>query len=112
MILEVFLIEKLTELLDVPVYAERPTDPPGRFVVIDKTGSDRRNYLKRSTVAFQSYAESKYQALLLNESVKAAVDSLISHDEISRIDLNSDYSFPDLSFKHHRYQALYDFNHY
>ena len=102
----------LATALGLPVYQEKPEIAPDRYVLIDKTGSGKRNKLPSVTIVFQSYAESKYQASLLNEQVKTAVENLVSLDEIASIRLNSDYPFPDITTKQHRYQAVYDIKHY
>ena len=89
-----------------------PKDKPQCFVVLDKIGSSKENYLSSSTIAFQSYAESKYEAALLNEQVKEAVENMIVLDEIAGVSLNSDYNFTDTTTKEYRYQAVFDLNHY
>ena len=98
--------------LSVPVYVEKPTQKPTRYVVIDKIGSSKENHLLSSTIAFQSYAESKYEAALLNEEVKEVVENMIELDEIAGVTLNSDYNFTDTTTKEYRYQAVFDINHY
>ena len=110
--IEVTVYNYLNNALSVPVYTELPKEKPQRFVVLDKIGSSKENYLSSSTIAFQSYAESKYQAALLNEQVKLAVDSLIEIPGVSGVQINSDYKFTDTSTKEYRYQAVYDINHY
>lgn len=110
--IEVFLYEKLSEALPVPVYTEHQENDPESFVIIDKTGSSKMNHLLSSTVVFQSYAKSKHEAAELNEKVKEAVENLICFDEVSDCKLNSDYPFNDLSTKRHRYQAVFDIYHY
>ena len=102
----------LDSVLSVTVYFEQPETAPESFVLIEKTGSGRTNKLNSSTFAFQSYAGSMYAAASLNEQVKAAVDSLVSLDEIASVSLNSDYNFTDTETKRYRYQAVYDIKHY
>ena len=104
----------LNNALDVPVYMEVPKDVtlPGEFVVVEKTGSGRTNYINTATIALQSYAGSLYSASLLNESVKAAMDNIIALDDICDSQLDSDYNFTDTTTKEHRYQAVYDVTHY
>ena len=65
-----------------------------------------------STFAFQSYSTSLYNASLLNELTKQAVDSLIELDDIASVRLNTDYNFTDSTTKQYRYQAVYDIKHY
>jgi hypothetical protein len=53
-----------------------------------------------------------YEAAALNERVKEAVKGSVELDEISGVQLNSDYNFTDVSGKQYRYQALFVFTHY
>ena len=110
--IEVTVYNYLKNALSVPVYTELPKEKPQRFVVLDKIGSSKENHLSSSTIAFQSYAESKYQAALLNEQVKEAVENMIVLDEVSKVELNSDYNFTDTTTKEYRYQAVYEIYHY
>lgn len=110
--IEIIIKSFLDGQLSVPVHLEKLDIEPARYVLFEKTGSGRKNHLNSSTFAFQSYAESMYQAALLNEEVKAAVDDLITLDEIGQVSLNSDYNFTDTTTKNYRYQAVYDITHY
>lgn len=110
--IEQIVIDFLDGALDVPVDGEVPPAPPDTFVVVDKTGSGRENFILSATVAVQSYAPTKYAAAALNEQAKGAMDRLIELDEIISSRLNSDYPFPDTSTKQYRYQAVYDLQHY
>ena len=110
--IELTILNHLKTELSVPVYLEEPEAKPDRYVVFEKTSSGRANHLSSSAFAFQSYAESLYQAVLLNELTKTAVDSLIELDEIASVKLNSDYNFTDTTTKRYRYQAVYDIKHY
>lgn len=102
----------LQEQTGVPVYLEMPLDRPHRFIIAEKTGSKRSNYICSATFALQSYAESMEDAATLNEDVKVAMDSIVVLGEIARSELNSDYPYTDTSSKHYRYQAVYDLVHY
>ena len=110
--IEVTILTHMAEGLNVPVYMEKPETAPSRYVLIEKTGSDKVNRLPSSTFAFQSYAESMYEAALLNESVKTAAESLATIDEVAGVKLNSDYNFTDTTTKKYRYQAVFDISHY
>src|SRR5690554_4085662 len=110
--IEIIVFNYLSNNLSVPVYVEKPIQKPQRFVVLDKIGSSKEDYLFSSTIAFQSYAESKYQAAFLNEQVKEAVENMIVLDEIAGVSLNSDYNFTDTTTKEYRYQAVFNINHY
>lgn len=110
--IEIIILNFLKTQLSVPVYLERPDTPPPQYVYFEKTGGSRSNGLISSTFAFQSYADSLYDASVLNETVKNAVDNLITLGSISGLRLNSDYKFTDVVTKKHRYQAVYDIYHY
>ena len=110
--IELTILNHLKTKLSVPVYLEEPETKPARYVLLEKTGSGRSNRLGSSTFAFQSYAESLYEAAALNEKTKAAGDSLIELKEIASVRLNSDYNYTDTATKRYRYQAVFDIYHY
>ena len=110
--IEKTILDHLNTALAVPVVLEKPDPITWSFVFFEKTGSGKSNRLPSSTFAFQSYGTSLYEAAALNDAVKAAVESLVTLDEIGSVRLNSDYNFPDTTYKKHRYQAVYDISHY
>lgn len=110
--IEKTILDYLDTELTAPVYMERPDDPPDVYVLIEKTGSGKRNQICDATLAIQSYAPSLYEAAELNETVKDAMESAVSLNEISRVSLNSDYNFTDTAMKQYRYQAVFDITHY
>lgn len=110
--IETEIKEFLDGHLSVPSFLERPEEPPDFYILFEKTSGGSNNYLPSSTIAFQSYAPSLYEAAALNEKLKIAVESMITLDSISKIKLNSDYNFTDTETKEYRYQAVYDINHY
>lgn len=110
--MEVTILNHLKSKISVPVSLEKPEPQPKKYVLFEKTSSGRTSMLDSSTFAFQSYADSMYNASALNEEVKQAVDSLIELDEIASVRLNSDYNFTDTTTKKYRYQAVYDIKHY
>ena len=110
--IEQILRDYLLDQLAVPACLERPADPPERYVLIEKTGGGQRNRLQSATLALQSLAESLYQAALLNEAVKGAMEQAVELPEISSVKLNSDYNFTDTTTREYRYQAVYDVTYY
>lgn len=110
--IEQTVLDFLASALTAPAYAEVPPNPPGTFVVVDKTGSGRENFICSATFAVQSYAPTQYEASTLNEQVKAAMDRLVERDEVISSRLNSDYPYTDTGQKRYRYQAVYDVQHY
>lgn len=61
-----------------------------------------------ATFALQSYADSMYEAALLNREVIEKTKNMITLDEIFKVKLNSDYNFTDPSTKKYRYQCIFD----
>jgi len=112
--IEIIILNYLKTKLTIPVHLEKPEPLPtdGKYVLFEKTGSNRLNKTGGSTFAFQSYANSMYDAATLNEETKQAVNSLIELDEIVSVKLNTDYNFTDTTTKQYRYQAIYDIKHY
>lgn len=106
--IEEVILSYLERTLDVPVYTEQPEEQIEKYVLFEKTGSSRKNYINHATVVFQSYADSLYNAAQLNEKVKNAMDSIIFEEDISKAALNSDYPYTDTTKKRYRYQAVYD----
>ena len=106
--IETIVLDYLSSVLPEPCSLEVPERPPARFVVLEKTGSSRENYINTASFAVQSYGPSLFEAAELNERVKAAMDELIQLPDIISSDLDSDYNFTDTSTKRYRYQAVYD----
>lgn len=110
--IEKIVIDYLEMVLEVPVFMERPEKAPKKYVIVEKTGSSRENFIKSATLALKSHADSLLHAAELNEKVKEAMDSIVTLDAVSRSELNSDYNFTDPTSKTYRYQAVYDLVHY
>ena len=110
--IELIVLNHLSSALDVPVGMEYPSTPTGCFVVLEKTGSARENFLSRATFAIKSHGDTLLEAAQLNEQVKAAMDELDELPAICRSALNTDYNFTDTAQRRYRYQAVYDITHY
>lgn len=108
MIIEEVIIQYLSKVLGVSVYGGKPSkDIPTRYVLVEKTGSSRVDYINTADIVLQSYAESMIEAARLNEDVKSAMDSIIEHKDIYKAKLNTDYNYTDTTKKQYRYQAVY-----
>ena len=110
--IEAIVISHLAAETSLPVYAERPEVPDSKYIIVEKTGSDRRNHIDIATLAIQSHAPTLYDAAALNLDVKAAMDKLIANNTIAKVALNSDYNYTDETTKTYRYQAVYDITYY
>ena len=101
-----------SKLTGIDVYSELPKDKPAAFVRFERTGGSKSNMIDRATIAVQSYGSSLLDSINLNETVKAAMESLIERDDVSRCMLEADYNFTDTSTKHYRYQAVFSITYY
>lgn len=110
--IETVVRDFLEEHLSVPVYMEVPETEPERYVELEKVGSGKQDQICSASFAVKSYAPTLYQAAALNEEAKAAMEQLITLDEISGVKLDSDYPFTNTATKQRRYQALFDLTHY
>ena len=107
--IEKVLLDYLNDsTLSVNAYMETPERVPSSYVLVEKTGSSRRNLIDSATIAIQSIAGSLYDAALLNEEVKALMDPFLVPSCISSCKLNSDYNFTDTRTKQYRYQAVFN----
>ena len=105
------LLDYLSASLDVPVVMEAPEQTTD-YVLIDQTGSSRTNHIITTTFAIQSYGRSLDEAMLLNQRVEAAMDGFAELDEITRVELETDYNFTNTATKQYRWQAVYQITHY
>lgn len=110
--IEKFILDYLNDILSVSAYMEKPPDEPEEYVLIEKTGGGKENYIKSASIALQSYADSLFRAAELNEEVKLVMDNIIELDVISGAGLARDYNFTDTTKKKYRYQAIYEITHY
>lgn len=106
--IEEIVLNYLDSVLEVPAYMEMPEDKPERYVLMEKTGGSVEDLIYSATFAIQSYAKSLYDAAVLNENVKKAMDNISALDSVMSSKLNSDYNFTDTTKKEYRYQAVYD----
>ena len=105
------LLDYLGEALSVGVYMESPEERTN-YVLLDQTGSSRNDHIVTTTIAVQSYAPSLYEAMVLNESVKSAMEGFAQLANVTRVELDTDYNFTNTTTKQYRWQAVYNITHY
>lgn len=108
MLIEQTVIEYLQGELNInEVYPEIPNPIPEKFVVlrvIDRRYTDKINSV---TVELLSYAPSKYEAAVLDENVREAMNDIIKLDNIScRFGGGNDN--PDTTLKIPRYRCYFN----
>lgn len=103
----------LQEKLGIPTYMEIPKDPPARYIVIERTGQTRTNFIYESILAVQDYCKSLYEAAQLNHLINnTMLDELVKEKEISSVQMNGSTNFTDPSKKQPRYQSVFAIKHY
>lgn len=108
MTVEEYFVAYLAPILKVHVSGDIPSPMPERFVTLEQTGSSLENYMYKPVIAVQSWAQTRLDAVNLNEQVKAAMLAAVSLPEVSSCRLSTDYNFPDLESKRPRYQAIFE----
>ena len=106
--IEEIIINYLNSRLTVNVYAEEPEEKEDKYIVIEKTGGYIENYISHATVAIKSYADTLFNASMLNEEVKEKMMNIIELENIQSSKFNSDYNFTDQTKKKYRDQAVFE----
>lgn len=109
MAIEYVMLKYLNDHLNgIQAYMEEPNNPEDEYVIIEKTGSSKENFINSATFAVQSYSTSMQGACDLNETVKDVMDGFWESAAIYSCKLNSDYNFTDTETQRYRYQAVFD----
>lgn len=80
------LLDYLGEKLEVGVYMEQP-EVLTNYVLLDQTGSSKREHITTTIITVQSYGASLYEAMQLNEEVKAAMEDFVELDEVTKVEV-------------------------
>ena len=105
------LLDYLDSVLNVSVVMEAP-EQTSDYVLIDQTGSSRTNHIITTTFAIQSYGDSLYEAMVLNDAVKDAMVGFAELGNVTRVELQTDYNYTNTATKQYRWQAVYLITHY
>lgn len=105
------LLQYLNAHLTVEAYAEAPEELTD-YVLLEQTASRRSNHIITTTIAIQSYGRSLLDAMNLNAEVETAMDGFLTLDNVTRVELETDYNFTDTTTKQYRWQAVYNITHY
>ena len=105
-----YLLEQNIEGIGQNVYLEVPEEKPDKYILIEKTGSGRRNLIDDASFAIQSIsANSLLEAASINDTVKAIMNEFADHSpDVYSCRLDTDYNFTNPSTKEYRYQAVYN----
>ena len=111
--IEAIVIDYLQDKLQTDnVYGEIPDSPTGEFFFFFLTGSTTTDHTCTSTVAVQSYGDTKAEAAESNERMKRAMEEIVELDQVGGCHLDTDYNYTNIARKQYRYQAVYQITHY
>lgn len=92
---------------EIGVFLEIPKPLPATFVVFQLIERGKENQIDACTLEFRSYAPSKYEAAVLDEKVREAMERLNETTDISAR-LGGGNDNPDTNFKRYRYRCYYN----
>ncbi|MDD6666720.1 MAG: hypothetical protein PUE58_01925 [Lachnospiraceae bacterium] len=110
MIVEKKIQDFLKARISVPIYMEKPPNPPKSYVIIERVGGAESNWISQGTFAIKSIGPTLYKAATLDHDVVTAMHDLTTIDNISGCVLNADTNFTDITTKEYRYQSTYLIN--
>lgn len=101
------VIEYLSGKLEIPVYKDIPKDRPEKFVSVEITGGDCREFVANPQLAIQCWDTTEYNASELAIAVSSELENIVySNNKIYKCLCKVPYSFSDGSG--HRYQFMCD----
>lgn len=110
--IEKTILEYLNSALMVPCYMEFPEQAPDEFIVITKIGASRTDWIYNSTFEFQCVSTSLEKAATLCETLRAAMDDVVTLAEVSRARYAGEYNATFTASKSYRYKLVYEITHY
>lgn len=111
--IETVLLDYLNNAnLSAKVYMEQPKDKPEAFFILEKSGGGQTDHISESDFIVQSYGLTLYEAACMNEEIKAVMLRANTLNEVSAVELNSDYNYTNAESKSYRYQAIFVVTHY
>lgn len=111
--IETVLLDYLNNAnLSAKVYMEQPKDKPEAFFILEKSGGGQTDHISESDFIVQSYGRTLYEAACMNEEIKVVMLRANTLNEVSAVELNSDYNYTNAESKLYRYQAIFVVTHY
>lgn len=110
--IEEIILNHFIKKASVPCYMEEPIKPPSKYILLEKTGSGQNDRLFTAMFAVKSHGQTMLEAAEVNDEAIGIMLSANELPEITRVRLNSDYNFTDLTTKRYRYQAVFNLTFY
>lgn len=113
--IENIILQYLSEILNVPVSLETPEENHDQYIVFEVVDREKENFIDAVTVEFNSYADTKYNAALLDKSVRKSIENMISISNITSVEIGSGRSSGDnydSELKKYRYRCYFNIYYY
>ena len=110
--IEKIIQDYLSEATSVPVLMEKPSPPPARYYIIEKTGGGRVDTLHHTMLNVESHAPTLYETVQLHDTAMAAMLQADSLAAVSKVSLNTEYNNTDTETKSYQYEAVYEVTHF
>ena len=110
--IEKIIKDYLSEALSVPVLMEKPSPPPARYYIIEKTGGVCVDTLHHTMLNVESHPPTLYETVQLHEAAMAAMLQADSLAAVSKVSLNTEYNNTDTATKSYQYEAVYEVTHF
>lgn len=110
--IEKIIKDYLSDTLGAAVMLEKPSPPPDRYYLIEKTGGGREDTLHHTMLNVESHAPTLYETAQLHEAAMAAMLLADSLAAVSKVSLNTEYNNTDTETKSYQYEAVYEVTHF
>lgn len=109
--IEKIVIDYLAAAQQLPVYAEKPVNAEGEYILIERIGGSEVNRIREATVVVQTIAGTLYRAAELAEEIRALMLDIVSLNSVFHCSVNAGpYNYTDTDTKEYRYQTVYTLN--
>ncbi len=92
----------------IPVLMETPKDLPDKFIILELIDRGKENHINEATIEFRCYAESKYEAAVLDERLREALEAFNEGSDIT-CHLGGGNDSTDTILKKYRYRCYFNF---
>lgn len=96
-----------TVIEGIPILLETPKNLPDRFIVFQLIDRGKEDQINAVTLEFRCFAGSKYDAALLDETLRSAMESLHENTDIS-CHIGGGNDDQDSALKMYRYRSYYN----
>lgn len=97
--------KSLMDSTGIQAVLEIPDPRPDEFISVEMTGGSGDRFMRRATLAVQSWAKTRRRAAEIAGMVEAAAPDIADEPNVFRAVANGSYRWPDPDSGHERYQT-------